>query len=212
MQVWYPVEGRRHIALDFEEGGRQRSPSITLTLPQNKPLKHYRLPQAGSLRKRDRAQTQGFNGSALKWCLQRGGQGLEKPKREDVRSLVWRGKGWGSYWNLQRIDGQKGVSERRRGLQETMVTHQEEKYPDIILLPSSAFQPPPQRPNQPTSQQVRGSVGPAHRSLPPSTQSRGGKWGGGNRWSNTQIKLGAGSEMTIHTKNAIWPTPHSHRH
>ena len=36
------------------------------TLPQNKPLKHYRLPQTGSLRKRDRAQTGGFKGSALK--------------------------------------------------------------------------------------------------------------------------------------------------
>ena len=51
--------------------------------------------------------------------------------------------GGGSYWNLQRIDGQKGVSERRCGLQETMVTQQEEKYPDIILLPPSVLQSPP---------------------------------------------------------------------
>ena len=64
-------------------------------------------------------------------------------------------------------------------------------------------------PNQPRSQRVRGSVGSVHCNLPPSTQNRWDKWGGGNRWSNTQINLGAGSEKTIHTKNAIWPTPHS---
>lgn len=133
--------------------------------------------------------------------------GLGEEKKGGCKELGL--KGWGSYWNLQRTDRQKGVSERRCGLQETMETQQEEKYPDIILLPPSVLQPPPLSGQINSSQRVSRSVGPVHWNLPPSTQNRWGKWGRGNRWSNIQINLGGRSEMTIHTKNAIWPTPHS---